>query len=287
MSAAVAGLAVAATLAALAVVTVLVATARWNRATRRLRTRLEGGARAPAGLGRADEAGLPAPVLRYLRRSLPPGAAAVRMATLRQEGAFQMGRGDAGWRRFEAAHHMRAYPPGFLWDATIAMAPGVPVRVRDGYLDGTGMMKGAVASLVVVVEGRPTRELAEGALYRYVAEAAWMPTRLLPGEGLTWRAVDDTTAEATLRDGDVEVSVRFRFDAAGDIVGTLVPARGREVEGVYVPTPWVGRFWDHAEINGFRVPLQGEVAWIVGGVEEPYWKGRLTSASYRNSTIPS
>jgi hypothetical protein len=198
-----------------------------------------------------------------------------------------MGKGEAGWKPFHATQHVRAYPPGFLWDANIGMMPMVPVRVRDGYFDGAGMMKGVVACLVTVAEGAPTRELAQGSLYRYLAEAVWMPSRLLPGEGLSWKAVDDATAEATLRDGDLEVSVRFGFDASGDIVSMLVPERGREVGGTYVPTPWKGRLFDHQDVGGYRIPLRGEVAWVVDGVEVPYWRGRMASVTYRNSTIPS
>lgn len=272
---------VAAALVALAVVTLVVATARWDRATQRVRADLEVGARAPEGLTGLDTASAPPTVVRYLSRSLPAGAVPARVATIVQEGTFQMGKGDEGWKPFRATQHVRAYPPGFLWDASIAMAPLVPVRVRDGYLGGAGMMKGAVVSLVVVVDAEPTKELAEGALYRYLAEAVWMPSRLLPGDGLSWDAVDDSTARATLRDGDVEVSVLFGFDAAGDIVSMVVPERGREVDGRYVPTPWKGRVWDHQVVGGYRIPLQGEVAWVVEGVEVPYWRGRIASATYR------
>jgi hypothetical protein len=272
--------AAAVTLVVLAVVTVLVATALWDRTTDRMREDLEAGARAPEGLAALDSVSAPPVVMRYLSRSVPAGSAPAAMATIRQEGTFQMGEGETGWRPFRATQHVRAYPPGFLWDATIAMAPMIPVRVRDGYADGTGMMKGAVASVVTVVEGEPTRELAEGALYRYLAEAAWMPSRLLPGDGLSWRAVDDSTAQATLRDGDVQVSVEFRFDAAGDPVSIFVPERPAEVDGAYVPRPWVGRFWDHQEVDGYRIPLQGQVAWVVDGVEVPYWRGRIVEARY-------
>ncbi|HSW31310.1 MAG TPA: DUF6544 family protein [Longimicrobiales bacterium] len=273
--------AAAATLVVVAVVTVLVATALWNRTTERVKAELEIGSRAPEGLTGLDTASTPPMVARYLSRALPAGVEPVGMATLVQEGTFQMGKGDAGWKPFHATQHVRAYPPGFLWDASIGMMPLIPVRVRDGYLDGAGMMKGAVACLITVVEAAPTRELAEGSLYRYLAEAVWMPSRLLPGDGLSWDVVDDSTARATLRDGDVEVSVLFGFDAAGDIVSMLVPERGREVDGEHVPTPWKGRVWDHQVVGGYRVPLQGEVAWVVDGVEVPYWRGRITSATYR------
>lgn len=264
----------------LAVVTVVVATARWDRATAALRDSMRSGSRAPAGLVAVDSTSAPPVVRRYLERAIPSGALRIRAAALVQEGEFRMSEGGAGWRPFSATHHVRAYPPGFLWDASIAMAPMVSVRVRDGYLDGVGMMKGALAAVLVVVEGKPTRELAEGALYRYLAEATWVPTRLLPGDGLAWEAMDDSTARATLRDGGVEVAVQFGFDADADITSIFVPERGREVDGVMVPTPWTGRFRGHEEVDGFRIPMEGEVAWVVGGREVPYWRGRLTQAAF-------
>jgi hypothetical protein len=29
------------------------------------------------------------------------------------------------------------------------------------------------------------------------------------------------------------------------------------------------------------IPLHAEVAWITGGRAEPYWRGRITSITYR------
>lgn len=272
-----------AALVVLAVVIVLVATAGWRRTTESVRRALVDGVRDAETLVPPDSAAVPPVVRRYLERSIPPGAETIVLATLEQEGTFQLGEGDDGWRPFKATQHVRAYPPGFLWDATIRMARLVPVYVRDGYTEGRGMMKGAVAATLVVVEGEPTPALAEGSLYRFLAEAAWIPTRLLPGEGLTWAAVDDSTAEATLRDGPVEVSVRFGFDVDGDITSIYVPSRPRESDGVTTELPWLGRFWGHADRDGYRVPLAGEVAWVVDGVEVPYWRGRVTSARFRTT----
>jgi hypothetical protein len=220
-------------------------------------------------------------VRRYLERSLPPGGEPIRWATIQQQGTFQMGEGEGGWRPFTATQYVRAYPPGFLWDASIRMAPFVPVRVRDGYVNKRGVMKGAIAAIVTVVDAAQTPELTEGSLYRYLAEAAWVPSRLLPGEGLTWQEMDPNTALATLTESGVTVSVQFRFDDPGDIVGIFVPSRGREVDGAYVPSAWHGRFWDHEVMDGFRVPREGEVAWIVDGELVPYWRGRLVTVSYK------
>lgn len=273
-----------AALLVLAVVTVSVATAAWRRETTRRVHALRAGIRASEERGdrtaRMAVEVLPPVVRHYLERSGALRSRPVAWATLHQEGWFQMSRGEAGWRPFSATQSVRAYPPGFVWGATIRMAPLVPVRVRDGYLDGRGMMKAAVASVVTVAEGAPTPELDQGALVRYLAEAVWVPTRLLPGDGLSWSAVDETSAVVTLVDGPCSASVHVHFDGEGDVVGIYVPDRGREVEGRYVPTPWRGRFGSHRDVGGFRIPLEGEVAWVVDGEEVPYWRGRIVAVEY-------
>ena len=59
------------------------------------------------------------------------------------------------------------------------------------------------------------------------------------------------------------VSLQFRFDSADDVVGVYAPDRPRAVNGAYQPTPWAGRFRNHTVRNGVRIPLEGEVEWIV------------------------
>src|SRR5207249_11032068 len=81
-------------------------------------------------------------------------------------------------------------PPGFVWDAAIRVAPFLSVRVRDAYIRGAGSMQGRLAAVVTVVDQRDRPELNAGALQRYLAEAVWFPTALLPGQGVAWQAVD-------------------------------------------------------------------------------------------------
>jgi hypothetical protein len=126
--------------------------------------------------------------------------------------------------------------------------------------------------------------LAEGALSRFLAEAAWFPWRLRPGRGLVWSAVDDRHARATLSDGGVSVSVEFGFDAADDLV-EVDALRSRKVDTGYVDTPWNGRFDHHrvVEGTGVRIPFRGEVAWIVDGVRLPYWRGSIVDARFEET----
>jgi hypothetical protein len=264
------------------VVAAIAAKLRWGRATTRAVRRL-----APpdsgddvVGAGRfsmAELAGLPAPVRRYFTFALTPGQRLVRAARVEQEGTFAQRAG--AWDRFTATEHLAVRPPGFVWDATIRMAPLLGVRVRDSYMDGVGTVDARVMGAVPVARQHGTREVAEAALQRYLVEAVWAPTALLPSAGVGWTAIDDTSARATITDRDLAVSVIFHFGPDGEIVGTSAE-RHRDVDGALEPTPWVGRYWDYERIHRMMVPRRGEVAWVVGGERVPYWRGVLRDVVY-------
>lgn len=250
----------------------------WSRATAREVGRL---ARGQDGgtFARDQLAGLPAPVVRYFEFALTPGQPLYRTVRIEHRGEFRSGL-DAPWSPFKSVEHLSVEPPGFVWDAKIRMSPLLTVRVRDSYLEGTGSMKAGVAGVIPVVNAWGRTDLASGALHRYLAEAVWLPTALLPGRGVTWEPIDDNTARATLTDFGVTVSLDFRFNARGEAVSVYTPSRYRDVNGKGVPTPWEGHHWRYERINGMMVPREGEVAWILPEGRLTYWRGRIIRAEY-------
>lgn len=131
--------------------------------------------------------------------------------------------------------------------------------VHDGYVGGTGILHAAALGLFTVAELRGRGAIAQSELMRYLAEAAWYPTALLPSQGVHWEAVD-SAAKATLTDGEIAATLTFRFDTAGLIESVRSESRGRTVGDAIVMTPWEGRWSNCQERNGMRVPLSGEVA---------------------------
>jgi hypothetical protein len=57
-------------------------------------------------------------------------------------------------------------------------------------------------------------------------------------------------------------------------------ARARSMAGSMVMMPWQGRFWDYALQDGMRIPMQGEVEWLLATGAKPYWRGQTTSLRY-------
>ncbi len=269
---------------ALALVAIAVAVAsvygawRWDAGTRALRARLDAGRQTvrPARYDARELEGLPAPVQRYFRAVLKDGQPMVVAARMAHAGTFNASETGEQWKAFTSTQYVVTQRPGFDWDGRIAMLPGLPVRVHDAYVSGEGILHATLLGLITLAELRGTAEMAEGELMRYLAESPWYATALLPSQGVRWAPVDDSSAQATLRDGEASVTLLFRFDAQGLIASVRAEARGRMVEGKVVPTPWEGRWRNYEVREGMRVPREGEVAWLLPGGARPYWRGRLT-----------
>jgi hypothetical protein len=219
-------------------------------------------------------------VVRYFQATLRDGQPLVRTAYIAQAGAFRVGAAESPWRPLRATQQFSVRPAGFVWDARIQMAPLVNVRVRDSYVAGVGSMQAKLLALIPVADAPRSAELNAGALQRYLAEAAWFPTALLPRQGVAWSAIDEDRALATLTDGDVTVSLEFRFNGAGEIVEIFTPARGRFAGGRWEPTPWSGRFHRHEERAGMRIPIEAEVDWRLASGALEYVRVRLEDVRY-------
>lgn len=226
---------------------------------------------------------LPPPVQRYLHTVLRDGAPAARRARIAHAGDF-LAKPPVGWASFASVEYFAASPPGFVWDARIDMAPGLPVKVRDAFVNGEGEMRGAVWGVLPVVNVSGTPEIAQGALTRYLAEAPWFPVVLLPGNGVRWSALNEHSARATLTVGRTTATVDFFFDANGLVERMYCAERMRDVDGIGVPTPWQGRMRDYSWRGdgalAMQVPTYGEVGWLLSDGEQVYWKGRVTDAQY-------
>jgi hypothetical protein len=115
-------------------------------------------------------------------------------ARFSQEGSFRLSEAQERWGPFHATHMVTIHPPAFDWDARIRWAPGLTMFVRDAYGAGTGTLHAAAFGLLPVVDQRGTPELAQGELMRYLAEAVWYPTALLPSQGVRWEPIDEARA---------------------------------------------------------------------------------------------
>jgi hypothetical protein len=225
-----------------------------------------------------DLDGVPAPARRYFEAVIDEGRPYVRSVRLEQRGEFRMGDSERSWRPMTATQHYTVDPPGFVWSATVRALPFVPVRVLDAYDHGSGVLRARLLSTVTVADVGPDEEMNEGELVRYLAEAVWFPTALLPAEGVEWEAVDDRSARATLEDGGNTASVTFHFDERDRIERVTAERYRQEAED---HAPWTGRFRAYEDRSGLSVPTEAEVEWNPPEGDRPYWRAEIERIEHR------
>lgn len=225
-----------------------------------------------------DIADLPAPVQRYFETVLRPGQPHVKTVRLTQEGHFRLGDADAPWRPFTASQVYSTSPPGYVWDAEITLLPFASARVFDAYVAGEGLLQANLFGAIPVARAGPTRQMNEAELQRYLSETPWFPTALLPAAGVTWEGIDDRTARATIKGGNVTATAVFHFDEEGYLTQLTADRYRQDIDAV---APWTGHYRAYERRDGIEIPNQAEVAWKTADSEVPYWRGTITEIDYR------
>ena len=259
---------------------------RWGKSTKAMLAQLEA-ARTPSSMltmpdlyDERELEGLPASVQRYFRKVLKDGQPIITAVSLEQMGTFNMSETAQAWKPFTANQRVITQRPGFDWDARIQVLPFVAAHIHDAYIAGHGTLRGAILGLIPVVNMPDSPQLQQGEFMRYFMEALWYPTALLPSQGVRWEAVDAQSARATLKDGEISLTLNFQFQADGLIESARAQSRGRLVNGIPGAMPWHGRFWNYAIRDGMWIPLEADVAWVTPEGMKPYYRGKVTTISF-------
>jgi hypothetical protein len=274
---------------AIAMTAVAVNQYRWRARIDVLQSDLERqAARAAFVVGgdwRSAAASAPAPVARYLLKSIRGESADIRRIDLDTAGEFRTSAG-APWLPFHASQRFTTSPPGFVWDARMRMFRLVDVYVRDAYVDGWGELVAKVGGVWTVARDAGTEALADGELMRYLAETAWFPTALLPGRNVQWTPLDDRAALATIVDRGRSVRLTFTFNALDDLIEVSAPHRWRAVGDGYVGTPWIVRCSAHDWRGVVRIPTRCEAEWLLPSGPLPYWRGDVVGIRFGPAINP-
>ncbi|WP_363465123.1 DUF6544 family protein [Halogeometricum borinquense] len=228
---------------------------------------------------REDVEHLPEPVKRYFEAVLEDGQPRVRAARLSQRGEFRFGGRSGSWKPLRATQYYTVDPPGFVWDADIEVLPFVSVRVVDAYERGRGSLRAMLLSAFSVANALPGEAMNEGELLRYLAEAVWFPTALLPGEHVEWEPIDEYAARATIEDRGNTASLVFHFDDEGLVRRVSAAERYRQEDDSL--ERWTGYFSEYEWHDGIRIPTEASVEWTLPSGDMPYWRASIESVGYR------
>ena len=209
---------------------------------------------------------LPDPVQRYFKYSLRENQHYLSNARLKHGGKFNPGQ---KWFPIQGEEYFTIQNPGFVWFGKLPF-----FSARDMYYDGFGYMKVKLLSAVKIIDARG-KELDQGALVRWLAEAPWFPTALLPSEKLKWEPIDYDSARVIFTDKYLTVDGVFYFNEQGQITKFSAKRyRNKDME------KWSGIYRDYKEIEGMQIPHYVEVTWNLGSGDFTYVKFRLDKVEY-------
>lgn len=224
--------------------------------------------------------GLPSPVSKYFRYVLRDGRKLIRVVRLEQTGKLKINQKTKNWAFFKASQIILQDPVSFKWDADIKILPFFHIHVCDSFDHGVAEGKVTLLRSIPIAQQKNVPELNSGALYRYLAEAVWHPTSLLPEAGVKWEPLDDNKAIAHLSNFGISISLEFRFNDIGEITGIFTKNRYGRFNNNYIKYPWEGRFNHYREFNGIKIPTKAEVGWHLPEGWWLFWKGQVIKVNF-------
>lgn len=211
---------------------------------------------------------LPAPVQRYFRHVLQDGQRYISSVRLRHGGQFRPGL-HKDWVPIRGEQYFTTATPGFIWRGKTRM-----FTATDQYVAGKGSLVVSAGGFINVVdESGP--ELDQGELLRWLGEAVWLPTNLLPGKNLQWLPRDENTAKLVFTHQDLSVSFNVTINDTGEIT----QLETQRFMGKMLET-WLIKLSEYLPLHGMRVPTVTEAIWRLKDGDVSYAKFDLEEIEY-------
>lgn len=213
---------------------------------------------------------LPHPVQQYLRHTHALGSNMVNTVYLKQRGTFRVKENQ--WKPIKARQWVNVPTCEFTWRARLGM-----VRVTDEYRNGKGRLAVSLFNLVKLSELKG-KEMDAGELHRFLTEMIWYPTAFI-APYMSWKPIDDYTAEATITCNQQQVSATFHFNGAHELT-RITAQRYREVKGKFELADWEINNLEFSSFHGITLPYKAQVNWNLPEGNQCYYQLEVTDISY-------
>jgi hypothetical protein len=226
----------------------------------------------------ADLAPLPEPVQRYLHFAQVVGKPRVSCVKVRQKGLMRT-TPTQPWMPVEAVQYSTlAGPLTRTWYAGIKMGPFTLLKGYDRYDNGAGRMLIRLLSIFPVVDAHGP-EVDMSALIIFVNDMVMWPTAFL-SDYIRWEPMDAKSARAQVNLFGKQFSAELRFNEAGELVDFITEDRYRSVGKTYQQDRWSTPLRSYREVNGVRIPTEGDAIWHLPEGEFPYIQVTIGEVSY-------
>lgn len=221
----------------------------------------------------ADIKPLPEVVQNYLRFTNIIGKEKIKTVRLKQGGDFRL-KPDQNFKTMTAEQYFNVDSIEFYWQGKVNI-----ITAADKFIGGKGNMKVKLFGLIKVAEEEGP-EIDQGEILRFLAEGVWFPSVFL-NDYISWEALDDHSARATITYKDLSASAIFHFNAKNEIE-KITAKRYMGKSGL---KDWEIRILEYKEFHGVRIPGKSEVLWKLSDGDFCWYKPVIFDIEYNNPAI--
>jgi hypothetical protein len=201
---------------------------------------------------------LPEPVQNWLRNSGAVGKPLINAGKVIQKAEMKMKPEQKNWMTANAIQLTTLDAPAFIWNVDVKMNSILNFIGRDKFENGKGKMLIKVNSLINVVN-ESGEKMDEGSLQRYLGEMVWFPSLAL-SPYVSWEAINDSSAKATMHYNGTMGSGIFHFNTAGDVIMfTALRFNGNRADSKR--HEWIMKIEDYKVFEGIKVPAKMTATW--------------------------
>jgi hypothetical protein len=205
-------------------------------------------------------ADLPEPVQRYFTHAIAPGTPLADYVEIKMSGNFRL-QPDAQWLPMEGEEIISSLP-GFVWRVKIGRGLTKFTGADYSHPD-TSRMKFFWWGLIPLIDAK-NENIALSARGRLAGESIWLPSALLPDNGVTWQAIAPDTIRANIK-APQPLVLTLIIDADGRLLKMSLPRwSDRTKDGSWQYIPFGSEFKAEQTFDGYTIPSTIHAGWWFG-----------------------
>lgn len=228
-------------------------------------------------------ADLPEIARRYFQHAIAPKTPIYTVAELEMTGTFLLGDTEGFQTYRMTARQALRGPDQFIWLPRLRCGP-ISVIGSDALVGGDAWTRFWLLGLVPVAQEPTSPDLVRSAQFRAAVESGlWLPTNLLPDNGVSWEQIGPNEAEISFLRLEPQIVLRLTLSGNGAVKRVVGQRWSNANSGrVFRLQPFGGTVSNERSFDGLTIPARVSVGNHYGTDEYlPFFQATIIRAVFR------
>ncbi|MBK7104610.1 MAG: hypothetical protein IPH62_04945 [Ignavibacteriae bacterium] len=217
-------------------------------------------------------------IKKYFKTVIDDSSQIPNFITLNQSGEIKTEE-NSNWLKIKSAEYFTTQKPNLLLDAEIGNSKFFWIEIVDSYLKSKGNTLIKINSSVTIGDSWGI-EIDKSNLFKYLSEAVYFPSSLLPSENLIWNILDSNIAEIKFTNSKTSVVAKLFFSENETINKIETLDKFRPMNDNYKESLFTIYFSDYKKYNSFLIPTYCEVEWELEKGKFKFGKFKIDNIKY-------